>query len=300
MSGALLRGMARRDFLTNAALVGSTAFLAPWASPVIAKAYAIGPAEEAPTGFDPKFALDVGIPLALAAYSAMSGGPLNLPAGYEATALIQADRALAASMADQHPLVAEAVLRNNIFGLLGRNGSTRTAFVAFRGTADRDDVLTDLDAIPVPYGFIRGFGLVHAGFHALYRLLRDSIIANLAAACAGCDKILDVGHSLGGALAVVGAPDIFVNMAPHFEPRLITFAGPKPGLCDFTKPFNRVINTCFRVVNCLDIIPLLPPWPYEQPGIAINVDSDGSIDPLWRHSLLAYQAGLEKLVQSSG
>ncbi|MEB4209913.1 lipase family protein [Mycobacterium sp. 94-17] len=292
--------MARRDFLRNAVLVGGGAILTPWAGPVISRANAIGPAAEVPTGFDPQFALDVGIPLALAAYSAMSGGPLNLPTGYVATALIQADRVLAASMAEEHPLLAEAVLQNNIFGLLGRNQSTRTAFVAFRGTADRDDVITDLEAIPVPYGFVRGFGLVHDGFHALYRLLRGSIIANLAAACVGCDKILDVGHSLGGALAVVGAPDIFVNMAPHIEPRLLTFAGPRPGLCDFTKAFNRTISTCYRVVNCLDLIPLLPPWPYEQPGVAVKVDSGGSIDPLWRHSLLAYQAGLEKLVQPTG
>ncbi len=50
MNGAIFKkaGMARRDFLANAALVGSTAFLAPWASPVIAKAHAIGPVAESP------------------------------------------------------------------------------------------------------------------------------------------------------------------------------------------------------------------------------------------------------------
>ncbi len=300
MSGAVFRVMARRDFLANAALVGSTAFLAPWASPVIAKAYAIGPAEESPTGFDPKFALEVAIPLAFAAYNAMSGAPLNLPPGYEATALVQADRALAVAMADQHPVAAKMAMENNIFGLMGRSESTRTAFVAFRGTVDLDDVLTDFDAIPVLYGFIREFGRVHAGFRAVYRLVRGSITANIAATCVGCDKILVVGHSLGGALAVLSAPDIFVNMAPHIEPRLITFAGPKPGLSDFAKAFNQVIKTCFRVVNFLDIIPSLPPWPYEQVGIPINVDSGGPFNPVWRHSLYAYEAGLKKLVQSSG
>jgi triacylglycerol lipase len=292
--------MARRHFLANAALVGSTALLAPWASPVITKAYAIGPAEESPTGFDPKFALAVPLPLAFAAYSAMTGGPLNLPPGYEATALVQADRALAAAMANQHPVVAKMALQNNIFGLMGHNESTQTAFVAFRGTADLDDVLTDLDAIPVPYALLPRFGFVHAGFHALYRVLRGSIIANIAAACAGCNTLLVVGHSLGGALSVISAPDIFVNMAPHIAPSLTTFAGPKPGLGDFAKAFNQVIKTCFRVVNFLDIIPSLPPWPYEQVGIAINVNSGGSFDPLYRHSLYAYQAGLEKLVASSG
>jgi hypothetical protein len=40
--------MARRDFLANAALVGGAAIVAPWASPVIEKAHAVGPFEESP------------------------------------------------------------------------------------------------------------------------------------------------------------------------------------------------------------------------------------------------------------
>jgi triacylglycerol lipase len=78
------------------------------------------------------------------------------------------------------------------------------------------------------------------------------------------------------------------------------FAGPKPGLGDFVKPFNQLITTCFRVVNFLDIIPCLPPWPYEQVGVAINIDSGGPFNPVYRHSLYAYEAGLEKLMESSG
>ena len=112
--------MARRCFLANAALIGGTAFLAPWASPAVAGAYPIEPAEESPTGFDPQFALAVTVPLAFAAYNAMTGGPLNLPPGYDATALIQADRALAVAMADEHPVAAKMALENNIFR---RNGT---------------------------------------------------------------------------------------------------------------------------------------------------------------------------------
>jgi triacylglycerol lipase len=266
---------------------------------VIASAYPIEPAEESPTGFDPQFALAVTVPLAFAASNAMTGGPLNLPPGYDATALIQADRALAVAMADEHPVAAKMALENNIFGVMGRNLSTRTAFVAFRGTADLDDVLADLDVIPVPYEFLPRFGFVHAGFRAVYSLVRASINANLAATCAGCDALLVVGHSLGGALSVVSAPDIFVNMAPHIAPSLTTFAGPKSALGDFVKAFSRLVQTCLRVVNFLDVVPFIPLWPDQHVGTAVHVDSGGPIGPLSRHSLFAYERGLEKLLPAS-
>ena len=95
---------------------------------------------------------------------------------------------------------------------------------------------------------------------------------------------------------MISAPDLFVNILPHFPPGLITFAGPKTGLDSFVYQFNRFIKSCFRVVNCLDVIPCLPPYPYEHVGTAIDVDSGGWIGPLYRHSLYAYQAGLQRLV----
>jgi hypothetical protein len=85
-------------------------------------------------------------------------------------------------------------------------------------------------------------------------------------------------------------------MVPNFPPSLNTFAAPKPGLCDFTRPWNRLIRTGYRVVNCLDLVPCLPFWPYEQVGGEVHVNSGGSIDPLWRHSLFAYRDGIQRLV----
>jgi triacylglycerol lipase len=298
MADGPFMGMGRRGFLANAALVGGVAFFVPWLAPATGKADAIGPAPEYPTGFDPQFALDVPLPLSLAAYAVEEGGTVTLPSGYVQTALIQVDRALAATMADQHPVVTAIAVNTNIFGLMGRNASTRTAFVAFRGTDDFDDVLTDLDAIPESYAPISGFGLVHAGFQTVYQLVRPSIATNLATACAGCDQILVTGHSLGAALAVLAAPDIFLNMPPNIRPGLITFAGPRPGLCDFARAFNNVIESSFRVVNFLDLVPYLPPLIYVQVGAQIDVDSGGSFDPLSRHSLFAYRDGLERLIKS--
>lgn len=247
--------------------------------------------------FDPVFARDVVLTLAQAAYTVMDGSPAALPAGYRQTGLIQADTVALAAMTDPHPTVAAMTKDTNIFGLMGRNLADRRAFLSFRGTSDVAEWLADIDAVPDDYRPISGFGQVHSGFQDIYELVRADIVAQLAAATAGCDQILVTGHSLGAALAVLAAPDIARNMPPNaIEPRLITFAGPRVGLSDFAAHFNAVIESCYRVVNFLDIVPYLPPAPYVHLGAQITVDSGGAIQVGWRHSLAAYRDGLSAYI----
>lgn len=247
--------------------------------------------------FDAAFARDVVLPLAEAAYTVMGGGVAALPAGYSQTNLIQADAAALAAVTTPHPAVAAMTKNTNIFGLMGRNPTTRTAFVSFRGTSDVADWLADLDAIPDDYLPVVGFGQVHSGFQDVYELVRKNVATALATATTGCDQILITGHSLGAALAVLAAPDVFRNMPPNkIEPRLITFAGPRVGLSDFASAFNATIESCFRVVNFLDIVPFVPPAPYLHVGAQISVDSGGPVQIAWRHSLIAYQNGLTRLI----
>jgi triacylglycerol lipase len=247
--------------------------------------------------FDAEFARDVVLPLAQAAYTVMGGGQAALPPGYVQTNLIQADAVVLTAMTTPHPAVAAMTKNTDIFGLMGRNSGTRTAFVSFRGTAGVEEWLADLDAIPDDYLPVSGFGQVHAGFQDVYELVRKSIAANLTTAAAGCDQILITGHSLGGALAALAAPDLFRNMPPNtIEPRLITFAAPRVGLPDFVAAFNAAIESCFRVVNFLDIVPYVPPTPYAHVGAQITVDSGGPVQVAWRHSFCAYENGLSKLI----
>jgi triacylglycerol lipase len=247
--------------------------------------------------FDAAFARDVVLPLAQAAYTVMDGSTATLPAGYNQTALIQADPVMLTAMASPHPAVTAMTKNTNIFGLMGQNPTNRTAFVSFRGTSDVGEWVADLDAVPGDYLPIGGYGQVHAGFQDVYELVRTAIAADLATATAGCDEILITGHSLGAALAVLAAPDIFRNMPPNtIEPRLITFAGPRVGLSDFASKFNADIESCFRVVNFLDIVPYLPPAPYVHVGAQISVDSGGQVQVGWRHSLAAYQQGLSAFI----
>lgn len=247
--------------------------------------------------FDPVFARDVALPLAQAAYTVMGGGPATLPAGYTQTSLIQADAVVLTAMTDPHPAVAAMTKDTNIFGLMGHNIASRTAFVSFRGTSDVAEWVADIDAIPDDYRPISRFGQVHSGFQDVYQLVRANIAADLATAAAGCDQVLVTGHSLGAALAVLAAPDLARNMPPNtIEPRLVTFAGPRVGVSDFASDFNALIESCYRVVNFLDIVPYLPPAPYVHVGAPIDVDSGGAVQIGWRHSLAAYQNGLSAYI----
>ena len=249
--------------------------------------------------FDPTFARDVALPLAQAAYTVMDGSPATLPAGYSQTALIQADPVMLTAMTSPHPAVTEMTKNTNIFGLLGHNPTSRTAFLSFRGTSDIAEWVANIDAIPDDYRPIGGFGQVHSGFQDVYELVRQNIAANLATATDGSDQILITGHSLGAALAVLAAPDVARNMPPNtIEPRLITFAGPRVGLSDFVASFNAAIESCFRVVNFLDLVPYLPPTPYVHVGAQITVDSGGPVQVGARHSLMAYQRGLSALISA--
>ncbi|HEU0191767.1 MAG TPA: lipase family protein [Mycobacterium sp.] len=249
--------------------------------------------------FDASAALNTALPLTQAAYTVMDGGTPALPKGFTQTSLIEADAAHTATLPDSHP--AAAMMKDtNIFGLMGRNKTTRTAFLSFRGSSDLSDWLADFDFVPANYRPVSGFGQVHTGFQDVYECVRADIAANLAAATAGCDHILIVGHSLGAALAVLAAPDIArtkLGKPPNtIEPRLVTFGGPRVGLSDFAAAFDAAIECCYRVVNFLDIVPLVPPTPYVHVGTEISVDSGGPIDIGWRHSLAAYRDGLAKRI----
>lgn len=246
--------------------------------------------------FSPSYARDVVLPLASAAYTVMSGAAPTLPPGFTRTALIEADPAHLAGLPEQHP--AKAMAKDtNIFGLMGHDTASGTAFLAFRGSSDVADWIADFDFFPAPYAPVRGFGQVHAGFQEVYGCVRAAIVANLPATTSECRQILITGHSLGAALAVLAAPDVAQGMPPNtLEPRLTTFGGPRVGVADFKAAFDAAIECCYRVVNFLDIVPLVPPAPYVHVGAEIAVDSGGAVDIGWRHSLAAYHAGLSALI----
>jgi triacylglycerol lipase len=259
----------------------------------------------APTGLHADFALCVMVPLAEAAYAVMNqpGVAPQLPPGFQMTGLIQADETLRRAILNlpNQSNVAKAMMDDSgIFGLMGKNPTTKTAFVAFRGTQTFDDWVGDFDALFEPYRYVPSGGQVHMGFQSIYGALHSSVAGQIGACIAGCDDLLVTGHSLGGALAVIAGPDIAKNLTPALVPELITFAGPAAGLADFAHFFDLVIPSCYRVVNFWDVVPRLPPQIpiglYEQSGTLVHIDAGFAL-PVDAHSLeKSYVPGLLKLL----
>jgi triacylglycerol lipase len=225
--------------------------------------------------FDPGYALNVGVPLAQAAYAVMTGDPV-LPDGFTQTGLIEA------RVPESAGHLASAMLRDtNIIGLTGHDATT--GFVALRGTETLSEWLQDFTVTPTRDG---SYGVVADGFDDVYQLIRPSIMSMVAS------RVLVVGHSLGGALAVLAAIDIATTL--HIETSVLTFAAPKVGCKDFTTTFNTAVPDCVQVTNFLDIVPHVPWPPFEHVGTTVGVDSGGPIG-VPRHLLPAYAAGLAKL-----
>jgi len=253
--------------------------------------------------FDKNFAITVMYPAANAAYLVMNvpTPPLALPAGFVSVGLIQANPAdaapaMAAATPDHQRIANAAVSESSIFGLVAWNAATKTAIVAIRGTKTIWEWIADVDAAPVPYLPDPGAGLVHMGFQIVYEHIRRSV-AGLLAACPGVQTLWVTGHSLGGALAVLCAYDIFKNVKPGPTPQLYTFAGPRTAAPDFAANFNAAMPLCNRVVNFMDVVPQVPLPPlYEHVGQETLVH--GGFKPLdvtYAHHLTTYLAGLQKL-----
>jgi len=254
--------------------------------------------------FDKNFAINMMYPLANAAYLVMNTPtpPLALPAGFVVSGLITANpqhaaAAMAAADPDHQRLANLMVSESSIFGLVVWNATTATAIVAIRGTQTIWDWIADIDAVPVPYLPDPGAGLVHMGFQLVHEHIRASIGNLLTTNCKGAKTVWVTGHSLGGALAVLSAFDIFKNVKPGPVPQLYTFAGPRTGAPDFAASFKAAIAECNRIVNFMDVVPQVPLPPlYEHVGVETLVQGGfRPLDVTYAHHLTTYLAGLQKL-----
>jgi len=167
--------------------------------------------------------------------------------------------------------------------------------LAFRGTADVKDWMTDLHATPARYSWVfQGApetGDIHAGFgHALCDRWKDVVNA--------VDKVMPrrqlqdtnsadpqstfwiTGHSLGGALAAL-AGSAFTLLPGVIRPvsGIYTFGQPRIGLHNFCNTYDRLLTgVTFRLVNNRDLVPRVPfrGWDYSDIGEMIHFDANGT------------------------
>ena len=175
----------------------------------------------------------------------------------------------------------------------GKNGDTQgygfvsgtTAFIAMRGTTSVDDWSTDLssalttdkDILAETLKLIgsaaprRHLGFASAWGHAAPKI---ETWAGKVRKNHGAQEFCFTGHSLGGALALIGAHD-FAKRNVGKVGGVITFAAPKVGGAEFTADYSK-LGLSERTLRCESVEDLVT-WAarhddFENPGVSCLVD----------------------------
>ena len=152
------------------------------------------------------------------------------------------------------------------------------ALLAFRGTSNPGQWLRDVRFFPVGHPW----GHVHTGF-------RDGVAA-VESALAAFDNVAKkaanvwmIGHSLGGALALLAAARLKIKTGRAAA--LHTYGQPAVGLNDFAARCNvELAGTVWRFVNQSDIVARVPPSPLYR--------HVGAVKRIVRPGVLASMGGL--------
>eukprot|EP00913_Durusdinium_trenchii_P010044 g9425.t1 len=178
--------------------------------------------------------------------------------------------------------------------------ASKRLVVAWRGTSDFGDVLTDIAAHP---RIIRDLGKVHEGFSRAYDSIRAALHATLARGVRGDGEgweIIFTGHSLGGALATLssvdvartirGLPAVFgqadeVGQVEEICPLRgaqivnVTFGAPRVGGARLCVQCDEYVPRTWRVFSTSDVVPTVPPkylWGFLHAGIGVELDPQKS------------------------
>eukprot|EP00210_Caulerpa_lentillifera_P002838 g2712.t1 len=185
----------------------------------------------------------------------------------------------------------------------------KTIVLAFRGTevGEFADIISDIDILPdplarllkEPYAIAPNEALkqkhfIHRGFLNAYAAVHETILDTIYS-ITGWDEewaILVTGHSLGGALAVLGAFEMTnrrdsEGKGPHVG--MLNVGAPRVGSRKFVQSYNNTVSPSFRVVNDRDTIPTMPQL-YAHVNKEVLVKPDGKL--LIQNAFL--QTGMER------
>jgi hypothetical protein len=149
---------------------------------------------------------------------------------------------------------------------------TRTATIAFRGTAsagawvqDFDQVLTLVPVTPILHSMFPE-ARVHQGFLEQFEQVASKALGpswalkhRLLRLSGGVDPALIIitGHSLGGGVANIAS--VWASAVwPAAAVRVATFGAPKVGNAEWNAAVRAVVGRQWRVVNAWDMVPELP------------------------------------------
>lgn len=215
-----------------------------------------------------------------------TGNPdVTLPSGWTQTASFRAPE-IDFGRLSATPAMAQAAqdLDTTALRATGAAAGTRSALFGFaasgpsfncivlRGTRTAEEVVVDLTGVQIDVPLIWKLQLakVHLGFLILFAFLYEQIQA-AARALGSAQPLLFSGHSLGSALATLGALDVerqvFAGGGASGQVQLYDFASPRVGDPVFQGAYDAVLPGTFRVVNLADVVPVLPPTSITVAGV---------------------------------
>ncbi|KAI8381060.1 lipase [Radiomyces spectabilis] len=157
-------------------------------------------------------------------------------------------------------------------GYIIRDDAKKKLYLTFRGSSSIRNWIADFTFIATSYTPVKG-AKVHTGFYNSYKEVAQNVILTMQKELdAHPDYDTEVsGHSLGGAMAVLAALDLYQRDI-RFTPdnlRIFTYGAPRVGNPDFAYYVTGTDIPFQRVVHDRDIVPHLPPqaFGFLHPGI---------------------------------
>jgi predicted lipase len=152
--------------------------------------------------------------------------------------------------------------KDSTFSFVGYSRAANEVIVAFRGSADIPNWITNFEFVPIPYEDVTD-AFVHEGFYLAYKSVQDTLRSSVKALLEEHTdaSVVVTGHSLGGALAVLASTDFIRNNLTGTGLTLNDFGTPRVGttvFADYVYTLSAGMNH-YRVVHASDIVPHIPP-----------------------------------------
>ncbi|KAF7726539.1 hypothetical protein EC973_008670 [Apophysomyces ossiformis] len=167
-------------------------------------------------------------------------------------------------------------------GYIARSEKKKQIYVVFRGTVSTVNWLADFTFIPINYPPVKG-AKVHAGFYKSYQEVSKKVITLVQQQLDEHPdyEVIVAGHSLGGALAVLGVLDLYQRESRlnNKNLRLFTYGGPRVGNPDFAYYAVGTGIQWWRSVHNRDVVPHMPPQAagYLHPGLEFWINDSKNV-----------------------
>jgi len=167
-----------------------------------------------------------------------------------------------------HPRVGNVKVFNffDLQAFVGYNAASRHVVVAFRGSSNIANWISNLAFGKTPYALCNNACSVHTGFYDLWKGLRANMVAAVKglAAIYPQSTLVVTGHSLGGAIALHAALDLKASVSGFRDYQFYNFGEPRIGDEAFAAYAARVLpnGRQNRIVHKADPVPHLPPMSF--------------------------------------